>query len=92
MNLPLDHLHGLLESGLQLLLEFVFGPERERPFDAPLIDVLGDEPADRFEQPVPRAAPRRRVVILLDEHCGESAGAAEVFDDALDDFGAMGDV
>jgi len=92
VNLPLDHLHGLFESGLQLLFEFFFRPERDGPFDAPLVDVLRDEPADCFEEPVSRGAARRRVVVLLDEHRGESTCATEVFDDALDDFGAVGDV
>ena len=92
MNLTLDHLHGLFESGLQLLLELVFRPERERSFDAALVDVFRHEPADRFEQPVAGGAPRRRVVVLLDEHGGKPAGATEVLDDSFDDFGTVRDV
>lgn len=92
MNLPLDHLHGLLEANRQLLLEFLFRPEREGSLDAPLVDVLGDEPADRLDEPVAGRAAWRRVVVLLDEHRCEAARAAEILDDPFDDFGAVGDV
>jgi len=92
VNLPLDHLHGLLEPDRQLLLEFLFRPKRKGSLDAALVDVLGDEPADCLDEPVAGGAARRRVVVLLDQHRGESARAAEILDNPFDDFGAVGDV
>jgi len=91
-DFPLDHLHGLLEAGLQLLLEFVLRPEGQWSLDPALVDVLGHEPADRLDEPVAGRAPRGRVVVLLDEHRREPADAAEVLDDLLDDLGGVGDV
>jgi hypothetical protein len=57
-----------------------------------LIDVLRHEPNDGLEQSRAGRAPGPRVVVLLDEHGREAARSAEVFDDAFEDFCAVGDV
>lgn len=80
------------ESLIQLRLQFLIAPLRQRLLSAAQLGVLRDKTHDALKQLRAMTSARRRVEILLDHHGGESIGAAEILHQPLQKLAGVRDV